>query len=175
MIALLFVFLYILISSVIYIICDKFYKKEKLKYFKTPKSKISYYLLSFTWGCPMVIVGCVVALVLICFGKKPKRYGWCWCFELNVNYGLELGIFFISPVGKCTSLKNHEHGHGIQNIWLGIFTPLVVSIPSSVRYWIREFKCMRNPKIKLVPYDSIWFEGTATSSGTKLLEELNSK
>lgn len=170
MIAILLVAFYILISTMIYAICDHRFKQKKLVYFKAPKSKFVYYFLSFTWGLPMTLVGCIVALILTIGGKRPKKYGRCWCFEFDVNYGLELGIFFIAPKGNYTSLKNHEHGHGIQNLWLGIFTPLVVSIPSAVRYWIREIKHLINPTKKLSSYDSIWFEGTASSSGDKFME-----
>ena len=58
----------------------------------------------------------------------------------------------------------HESGHGIQNLLFGPLMPFVVSIPSAIRYWYREY-LMKVKKIKcwnLPDYDSIWFEGTAT-------------
>ena len=128
-----------------------------------PPNKVAYYILSFTWGLPMNLIGSVVALILMCRGKKPIRYGWNYYFECNVSWGLELGIFFIGPKNASEHLKNHELGHSIQNIYYGPFTIGVVSIPSAIRFWIRHFKQKKGQK--LVPYDDIWFEGTATKSG----------
>ena len=173
MVVLILCLLYIVISIALYIFCKNLYANNKLKYFVAPKQKFIYYLLSFTWGLPMNIVGCICALIFIIMGKRPKKHGWNYYFEFDVDFGLELGIFFISPVNGSTSLKNHEFGHSIQNIWLGIFTPLVVSIPSAVRFWIREYQQKFHPEKKLEPYDLIWFEATATSSGYHFMETHN--
>lgn len=161
---------YCLISVALY-----FAMREKCKInpvFKAPKCRATYYILSFTWGLPMVLFGCLVALVLVVTGHKPKKYGWDWCFEFKgLGWGLELGIFFIAPAEECEHLKEHEHGHGIQNIYLGFFTPFVVSIPSAVRFWVREIKYNMGKK-NLPPYDSVWFEGSASASGKALMERL---
>jgi hypothetical protein len=37
--------------------------------------KFLFYLLSFTWGLPMTLVGCVVSFILLSLGYKPKKYG----------------------------------------------------------------------------------------------------
>ena len=49
----------------------------------------------------------------------------------------------------------------------GILMPFVISIPSAIRYWYREiiYRTNRTKYSKLPPYDSIWFEGQATSLG----------
>ncbi len=55
---------------------------------------------------------------------------------------------------------------------LGFFMPFIVSIPSAVRYWYREYLVRDGKKLswELPPYDSIWFEGWATALGTKYFQ-----
>lgn len=136
-----------------------------------PNSRVVYYILSFTWGLPMNIFGIVFALVMLCIGKRPKKHGWNYYFEFNIDWGLELGIFFIAPKDASDHLKNHELGHSIQNIYYGIFTIGVITIPSAVRFWVRNIQGKRG-KI-LPPYDCVWFEGSATASGEKFMAEFN--
>ena len=118
---------YIIISIPIYFIMQHLYKTKKVVVLPNVKHKWLWYLIQFTWSLPMTLIGCIVALVLICCKKKPVKYGWCWCFECDVNWGLELGIFFIAPK-KSKSTKNHEHGHAIQNIYFGPFAVSCISI-----------------------------------------------
>ena len=160
--------IYIVVCGIAYFAMNYLYTNGKVEVLEAPKKKWLYYLLQFTWGLPMNIIGMIVALILICFRKRPYRYGWNLCFELPVNFGLELGIFFIAPIDGSTHTKNHEHGHGIQNIYFGPFTVGMVSIPSATRFWIRELKyaCGAPPKSK---YDDIWFEGQATKSGDNFI------
>ena len=154
---------YIIVCANWYLFFANKFKKDKSFIFKMPKDRYTYYMLSFTWGLPMNLIGAVVALVLICRGHTPKKYGWNCYFELDVNFGLDLGIFFIAPKNASTHLKNHELGHSIQNVHLGVLTIGVVSIPSALRYWIREF--LQHKGKELPDYDAIWFEGSATTSG----------
>lgn len=162
--------LYIIICSILYVSLDASYKAGSLQVFKMPKSKFIYYLLSFTWGLPMNAIGLLVVSVIVLVTKnKPVKYGWNYCIELDVNFGLELGIFFIAPKNGPKRTKNHEHGHSIQNIYLGIFSIGVVSIPSATRYWIREWQRYKGEK--LPDYDSIWFEGSATKSGDEFMSK----
>ena len=157
-------------SVLLYLICRA--KCAKNPVFNAPRHRATYYILSFTWGLPMTLFGCIVAVGFLITGHRPKRYGWDWCFEFKgLGWGLELGIFFIAPAEECEHLKEHEHGHGIQNIYLGFFTPFVVSIPSAVRFWVREIKYNMGKKT-LPPYDSVWFEGSASASGKALIERL---
>lgn len=130
-------------------------------------NKFEFYLLSFTWGLPLTIVGCVVALFLMLAGLKPKRWGYCWYFEIGEKWGgLELGVVFITNKHPSKHLRNHEYGHGIQNCYYGFLMPFLVCIPSAIRYWHREYIQYKNPKKELPPYDSIWFERQATSLGS---------
>lgn len=162
---------YTLASIAGYLIIGNLYYNGAVVSLPNVKRRWVYYLLQFTWGLPMNLIGSIVALVLVCFKKKAYRYGWNYCFELPVNFGLELGIFFIAPINGSTHTKNHEHGHAIQNIYFGPLCVGMVSIPSAVRFWFREIQYMikKPPKTK---YDDAWFEGQATKSGTRFINNL---
>ena len=136
-------------------------------------NKALFYLLSFTWGAPMTLLGCLVAGVLLLFGKRPQKWGYCYYFEVGKHWGgIELGIFFIKDRSDSTHIKNHEHGHALQNcLWGPLMIP-VISLPSFTRYWYRRLRQKINKNVKLPPYDAIWFEGQATSWGTKFVEAL---
>ena len=112
-------------------------KKKKL-------TMVLFWILSFTWALPTTILGAIVALGLRCAGNKPTRFGPCWCFEMDVNFGLDLGLFFIAPKSKCYSLKCHELGHHLQACFLfGPLTLFVCSIPSAIRFWLRNMKTFK--------------------------------
>jgi hypothetical protein len=162
---------YAIISAIGYLVMDRLYHTKKVEVLPNIKHRWLYYLLQFTWGLPMNIAGALVALVLVCHRKKAYRYGWNYCFELPVNFGLELGIFFIAPINGSKHTKDHEHGHAIQNIYFGPFCVGMVSIPSAARFWIREIQYMvkKPPKTK---YDDAWFEGQASKSGEYFIDSL---
>lgn len=128
--------------------------------------KTTFYILSFTWGLPLTLVGLLVAAVLRIAGKRPKRWGYCYYFEVGKGWGgLELGLIFLTDSTPFEHTKCHEHGHAIQNCFFGPFMPFIVSIPSAIRYWWRHFTKATTP------YDAIWFEGQATRLGKKLYDE----
>jgi hypothetical protein len=129
-------FVYIAISFLLDQIMNVLYKKGFTHVLYAPNKKI-YYLLQFTWGLPMNIIGLIVATFLYITKHKPKKHGLSYWFELPIDFGLELGVFFLAPKNASTHTKNHEFGHGIQNIYLGPFTVGAVSIPSAIRFWVR--------------------------------------
>lgn len=111
-------------------------------------SKPLFYILSVTWGCIMTTIGAIVALVLLIIGYRPKKWNYCYYFEVGENWGgIELGMFFITDKSSSIRTKNHEHGHGIQNCYLGVLMPFVVCIPSATRYWLREFKTQKTKRL----------------------------
>lgn len=135
-------------------------------------NKLLYYILSLSWGLPMTLVGIIVSLTLILLGYKPKKFGWCWYFEVGSGWGgLELGLVFLCSKDANERTKAHEFGHSIQNCYWGILMPFVISIPSAIRYWWREYQ-MACGKIKLQPYDAIWFEGQATQIGLEYIAKI---
>lgn len=133
-------------------------------------SKKIYWALSLTWGLILTLLGLTIALILLCCRKKPYRHLYGYVFTVGENWGgFSLGP--ISVVSKTAHFRtlNHEFGHSIQNCYFGPLMPFIVSIPSAVRYWYREF-LVRTGKKKsweLPSYDSIWFEGMATRLGNK--------
>lgn len=131
---------------------------------------ILFYLLSFTWGLPMTLVGLICSLALLITGHKPKTFHYYIYFEVGSGWGgFNAGCFFFCSKNSGKSLMQHECGHGLQNIVLGVFMPFLVGIPSSLRYWYREL-LVRSGKKKyseLPPYDSAWYEGLATKLGQK--------
>jgi len=133
-----------------------------------------FYFLSFTWGLLFTLSGLLTALPLLLTGHRPKKWGWCWYFEIGKNDwgGADRGIIFLrskAPVEE--RLMNHEFGHALQNCVFGPFMLLFVSLPSTARYWSRRVseKNGRHPK---TGYDDIWFEGQATRIGTAKMEQL---
>ena len=135
-------------------------------------NKFLFYFLSFTWGLPMTLIGCLVAAVLFVLGCKPKKWGWCWYFEVGENWGgVELGIFFLTNKNPSVHIRNHEHGHGFQNCIFGFLMPFIVCIPSAVRYWYREYLVLsgRKKAYELPDYDSVWFERQASTIGTEFI------
>lgn len=131
-------------------------------------NKTAFYILSFTWGLPLTLIGCLVAGVLVRLGYRPKKFGYCYYFEVGTDWGgLELGLFFITDKFPTEELKAHEFGHGIQNCLYGFFMIPIVCIPSAIRYWYREFIWHTNKQrwFKLPEYDAIWFEHQATEWG----------
>ena len=106
--------------------------------------KFIYYLLQWTWGLPMNIIGGIVCLIALCCKCPVQKYRNAIEILVPQNFGgVELGMFFVR--GKdCPSVAPHEYGHTIQNLWWGPLFPFVVALPSAARYWIREIKTPQN-------------------------------
>lgn len=144
--------------------------------------KITYWVLSCTWGIIETLIGAIVALALLITGHKPHIYHYDIYFEVGKNWGgFELGPFFVCNENPSEHLKQHEHGHGFQNCWWGPLYPIVIGIPSAIRYWYREIeerimdKKLEKGKItseqyrewflNRPAYDDMWFEGQASALG----------
>ena len=136
-------------------------------------NKVIFYILSFTWGLPLTLVGLLVSMVCeICGYVSYGKYGYCWVFQIGRNWGgLNLGPVILTSTPHNSNLMKHEHGHAIQNCWFGPFMLIFVCIPSAIRYWYRELKYLRKGKIPPTAYDDAWFEGNATRVGKKFIEK----
>lgn len=131
-----------------------------------------FYFLSFTWGALMSIIGLVVLIVTLPFGKFGIYHGRIYK-RIGKNWGgLELGCFFLCDQTAGDSTLKHEAGHTIQNCIWGPLTPFVIGIPSAIRYWYREiiWRKDRERYRQLPDYDAIWFEGQATNWGEKYVK-----
>ena len=128
-------------------------------------NKPMFYVLSFTWGLPMTLAGALAGGVLRLLGIRPGRWGACWYFCVGRSWGgVSLGPVMIISEDSGRNIKDHEHGHAVQNCWFGPMMLFLVSIPSVVRYWYREYR-KRIGKPCSTAYDAIWFEGQATILG----------
>ena len=111
----------------------------------------------------MTYIGCLVSLILLTIGHRPKRNQYGWYFEIGENWGgAELGPMCLVSKNPNQHILDHEFGHAIQNCYYGPFM-ILISLASAARYWYRRFCKAKN--IALSPYDSIWFEGQATRLG----------
>ena len=131
--------------------------------------------LSCTWGILMTFIGLLATLALLIAKHKSKQYGIGWYFVVGrrwggVNLGLTTIVCAISE--KDGHTLKHETGHALQNCAYGVFMPILVCVPSAVRYW--WFR-LRKPKIGTIPskYDDAWFEGQATKWGYAYMEGEN--
>lgn len=134
-------------------------------------NKTLYYILSFTWGLPITLVGCLVAACLLIVGYKPERWHYCFYFTVGKTWGgVNLGPIFLMCANGNEKTKAHEAGHSIQNCIFGPLTPLLVIIPSATRYWYRRWlvKSGRKTNAELPDYYSIWFEKQANELGIKM-------
>lgn len=129
-----------------------------------------FWLLSFTWGLPLTLIGLLCSSVLLITGHKPKRFHHFLYFEVGEDWGgLEGGCFFVVCKDASLFLKQHEAGHGLVNIILGPFSLLLITLPSCIRYWYRDYVVSMGEKTRaeLPPYYSIWFERWPSNLGAK--------
>ncbi len=125
--------------------------------------------MSWTWGALMTSIGAFIALLLLILCHTPKLFHGLVYFEVGEDWGgFNCGPFFFVCADPSLHMKQHESGHGLQNILLGPFM-LIISVWSVLRYWYREIVVRMGKKQEsdLPPYDSIWFEGWATRLGEK--------
>jgi hypothetical protein len=138
------------------------------------RNKYLFYLLSFTWGIIMSLIGSIVFAILMCCGYEPEKYGYCYRIEIGNNWGgVSLGPFFLTSKNPTTHTKDHELGHSIQGCFFGPLMPFLVCIPSVIRYWYRVIR-QKIGKPCSTPYDGIWFEGQATRLGEEFMTWLES-
>lgn len=105
----------------------------------TKLKTVLYWLWSCTWGCIMTVIGAVVALGLLITGHKPKVFHYNVYFAFGRGWGgVNFGAFFFLSAWSPDSTKQHEAGHGLQNLIYGPLMPFVVAIPSAFRCLLRD-------------------------------------
>lgn len=128
------------------------------------RHKVLFWLLMFTWALPMTLVGLLVTLVLLICGKRPEKYHNVYRFTIGKSWGgLELGLMFLQSKNSGEHVAMHEYGH-LHQLILGPLFPVLVAIPSAVRYWHQTLSKKITP-----PYDEIWFERSATDLGNLII------
>lgn len=160
------------------------YKCNKKHVIKTVLLGILWWLWQLTWGALMTYPGLLVTAFCIVFLKgKPHRNGFSYIVEIGHDWGgLEIGAcalcqryfdnFYRIPLTghdyiAYNHIRFHEFGHNMQQLIFGPFQLFIVFIPSAIRYWYRRIN-----KIYTPPYDSIWFEGTATKWGETAIKKI---
>lgn len=134
------------------------------------KNKWLYYILMFTWGLLMSLIGLIATLCFLIGGQKPHGIYGIWKFEVKERWGgADLGCMYVRDTTSTEAVDRHEVGHSYQNCILGPLFPFIVAIPSAIRYWDRQRRIANGETLK--PYDSIWFEGSATDIGDELFLE----
>lgn len=128
-----------------------------------------YYILNYTWGLITTLLGWIVIGFIHIFLRKKivesGKFGPCHYVIIGNNWGgLELGVNFLVADNMGSSwtqhTKEHESGHTFQNAIFGVLAIFLIYLPSAIRYWYR-----RLTKGPHKAYDSIWFEGSATTVG----------
>lgn len=128
---------------------------------------ILFYILSWSWGLPLTLCGAAVIGILRLRGVPIHRFGPCLYAETGKNWGgLELGMFFLKDKSPSAHICLHEAGHAVQNIIFGPLMPLIVSIPSAVRWHMRT-RAHRRGRAVHGKYGDIWFEAQATALGRR--------
>lgn len=144
---------------------------------------ILFWVISLTWGIIMTSIGLIATAALNIaklFNKKLKIKthinGCSLITEVGGNWGgVELGA--VALCGNYSESNNywfehtrcHEFGHALQHLIFGPLFIFVVAIPSACRYWYQRIMQKKGKSFSSDWYDSIWFEGTATSWGTKVI------
>lgn len=125
-----------------------------------------YWFGQLTWGCLLTVPGAILTFLLILTGHKPRLFGYSLYVEIGRHWGgFNLGGFFFVQKGASQTLKSHEYGHAWQNLWFGPLMPILITIPSAVRYHYRNVKQKQGHA--LPPYDAFWCERWATELGRK--------
>ncbi|MBO5712211.1 MAG: hypothetical protein J6R47_05165 [Acholeplasmatales bacterium] len=80
-------------------------------------SKKSYYILSWTWGLPMTLIGLIGISAILLYSlitKKQyrlKRHGWSFYLNIGKNWGgMELGMFFLTDTRDSVSTNGMNVG-----------------------------------------------------------------
>jgi len=126
-----------------------------------------YYILNILWGFPLTLLGYIVLLFSLPFGRVMKLNGTlCFVFKKEKPWGMSIGmvIFIGSNSVYDIQMLEHEYGHTMQNAIFGPLTLFLVSIPSAVRFWFRSYRTSIGKPPK-TDYDAVWFEGSATKIG----------
>ena len=106
-----------------------------MKLFKM--NKALFYLIQWTWGLSVNIVGFLIYLICKAKGRRSEKFGYSYIIYLPwKSGGLSLGLFiFIRDDDDADWTYNtriHEYGHTWQCLLLGPFYWFVIGIPSFV-------------------------------------------
>ena len=144
--------------------------KAPEKGFMTSLKKFVFYLIQWTWGLSVNLVGGIA--YLIC--TKIKGYRWQHFGYARIVYmpwnagGLSMGLFiFMKDQHKnkkwTHDVRIHEYGHTWQCLLLGPLYYPVIALPSVI--WCNCFRGYRQKNN--VAYGKLYCEGWANAWGRK--------
>ncbi len=143
-------------------------KKEKSV--KNTILDILFYIVQWTWGLPVNIVGGIVFLICTKIKKRRwQKFGYSYIVYLPWNQGgLSLGLFIFMKDNHenatwTYNTRIHEYGHTWQCLLLGPLYYLVIAIPSAI--WCNVFASYR--KKKNLSYYKVYCESWANAWGQK--------
>lgn len=131
--------------------------------------KFLFYLIQWTWGLPVNLIGGFFYLVSKLRGRKQGRFEHAFVTYVPWKHGaLSLGLFIFIRADHPDKTWNyntpiHEYGHTIQCLVLGVFYWIVIALPSAV--WCNFFEGYR--KKNNVSYYAFYPEGWANAWGQK--------
>ena len=132
--------------------------------------KLFVYLVQWTWGLPVNIVGGIAYLICTKILKHPhSKFGYANIVYLPWNAGgLSMGLFiFVRDEKKkeewLYNVRIHEYGHTWQCLLLGPLYYLVIAIPSVI--WCNCFAKYREKNN--VSYYKLYCESWANVWGEK--------
>ena len=153
-------------------------KKEKNA--KNAVLDFLFYLVQWTWGLPVNIIGGIAFLICTKIkGRRWQRFGYSYIVYLPWNQGgLSLGLFIFMKdhhrSKKWTyNTRIHEYGHTWQCLLLGPLYYIIIAVPSAI--WCNVFGGYR--KKHNISYYKLYCESWANSFGESFtgLKRVNDK
>ncbi len=148
----------------------KKYPDKKPKNFKNDCLDFLFYLIQWTWGLPVNIVGGIAFLVCTKFKKRHwQRFGYSYIVYLPwKSGGLSLGLFIFMRDNRKSkkwtyNTRIHEYGHTWQCLLLGPLYYIVIALPSMI--WCNCFEGYR--KKNNISYYKLYCEAWANKLGQK--------
>ena len=131
---------------------------------------ILFYIIQWTWGLPVNLVGGIVYFICAVILKRPhQRFGKAFIVYLPWNAGgLSMGLFIFVKNGHTKpewtyNTRIHEYGHTWQCLLLGPLYYVVIAIPSVI--WCNVFGGYR--KKHNISYYKLYCEAWANAWGQK--------
>lgn len=129
-----------------------------------------FYLIQWTWGLPVNLVGGIAYLICTKILKRPhSKFGYANIVYLPWNAGgLSMGLFIFikdrKEVNPWTyNTRIHEYGHTWQCLLLGPLYYIVIALPSVI--WCNCFEKYR--KKNKISYYKLYCEAWANNWGQK--------
>lgn len=132
--------------------------------------KVLFYLIQWTWGLPVNLIGGII--FLFCTKIKKRRwqhFGYAYIVYLPWNSGgLSLGLFIFMKDNHKNKVwtyntRIHEYGHTWQCLILGPLYYIVIAVPSAI--WCNFFEGYR--KKNNISYYKLYCEAWANTFGQK--------